>query len=432
MPLTKVKFLPFKILVAITLFMILYAFLPVFLVFRISPFAKIIVPVFYLFTVAITIIVIRKSLNNYYAQRYQAQEAQEKINILKEENQHLQVTGQALKYKRDRYGRLKEIIEELNRNLDLDYVGNALTSIAYSLVGNNKGTCLLYLVDTKTQKLSLYKSKKEEKLGAIKAKEGTLVDFWMIKHSNPLLIEDIRNDFRFDLNKLVTEDTRTFSSLVGAPLLSGHNLIGLLRLDSLFARSYSQDDLRFLATICELGAVALENATLFSETQELAIHDGLTQLYTKNHFLGRLKEECSRSMRSDQPFSMLMADIDFFKKYNDEYGHTAGDIVLKRISQIMQESLKKLNPLIARFGGEEFCVIIPHADRKKAFELAESLRARVESEKIILRRQETRVTVSIGVATFPDDGKGEEELIQRSDKAMYAAKQKGRNRVCCI
>lgn len=432
MPPESVKFLPFKIFIALILFVILYAILPVYLVFSLSPLAKFTIPVFYLLTAAVVIVVVRGTLDNYYIQKYQTQETEEKINIIKDGLRTLQVANQALRYKKDRYNRLKEIIEELNRNLDLEYVGNAISSIVYSLVGNNKGTCLLYLVDRKTQKLALYKSKNEERLGAVKAKEGTLLELWMIKHSSPLLIEDIKNDFRFDLNKILLEDARPFASLVGAPLLSGHNLVGLLRLDSIIPGAYSQDDLRFLATIGELSAVAIENAQLFSETQELAIHDGLTQLYTRNHFLQRLNEECVRSSRSAQPFSLLMADIDFFKKYNNDFGHTAGDIVLKRMAQIMRDHLKKFNPIIGRFGGEEFCIIIPHSDRLKAFELAESLRARIESEKIILRRQETRVTVSIGVAVFPDEGKDEEDLIQKSDKAMYTAKQKGRNQVCCI
>jgi len=432
MALVQGKFLPLKIALYIPLFIILYIILPVYLVFNIGLLCKITLFLFYLLTFAISVFTVKNCLNARYLLNYRMQEVQEKINILREENLHLGGVNQALKYKKDRYSRLKEIIEELNRNLDLDYAGNILTSITFSLIGNNSGTCLFYLVDKRTQKLSLYRSKKEDKSKVVRAKEGDLIDLWIIKHSSPLLIEDIKSDFRFDLNKIQAEDGRLVSSLIGAPLRSGHNLIGMLRLDSPNPRAYNQEDLRFLATICELGAVALENAALFHETQELAIHDGLTSLYTKNYFLERLKEECKRGLRSNYAFSVLMVDIDFFKKYNDEFGHTAGDIVLKRIAQIMVESLKNSNPLTARFGGEEFCIIIPQADRKKALELAESLRARIEKEKVILRRQETHVTVSIGVATFPGDGSSEEELIQKSDKAMYAAKQKGRNRVCCI
>ena len=194
---------------------------------------------------------------------------------------------------------------------------------------------------------------------------------------------------------------------------------------------YSQDDLRFLVSISDLGAVALENSELFKRTQDLAIHDGLTSLYTKGYFAERLKGECKRCMRQKMPLSLLMLDIDLFKNYNDKFGHTAGDIVLKKVSQIITGSLNNFNPIVSRFGGEEFCVIITGMDKSSASSVAQTLRRRIEEEKIVLRREESHITVSIGVANFPADATEEDELIQRADKAMYKAKQKGRNQVCC-
>jgi len=178
--------------------------------------------------------------------------------------------------------------------------------------------------------------------------------------------------------------------------------------------------------------VALENSLLFQKTQDLAIHDGLTSLYTKGYFLEYLQGECRRDAHHGALFSLLMLDIDFFKNYNDKFGHTAGDIVLKRLSRSIVEFLKDLNPVVGRFGGEEFCVILHGLDKKKAYAVADSLRQRIEKEKIILRRQETNVTVSIGIAAYPVDGMNADELIMKSDRAMYESKQKGRNRVCCI
>jgi diguanylate cyclase (GGDEF)-like protein len=178
--------------------------------------------------------------------------------------------------------------------------------------------------------------------------------------------------------------------------------------------------------------VALENSLLFQKTQDLAIHDDLTGLYTRHYFLGRLKEEAKRCLRLDQYLSVLMLDIDLFKQYNDKFGHTAGDIVLKKIAQIMQESLSEYNCLISRFGGEEFLVMLSGLDKKKSFAVADNLRQKIEKAVIILRRQETKITVSIGIASMPLDTKDEDELVQKADKSMYEAKQKGRNQVCCI
>jgi diguanylate cyclase (GGDEF)-like protein len=164
----------------------------------------------------------------------------------------------------------------------------------------------------------------------------------------------------------------------------------------------------------------------------LAIHDDLTGLYTKQYFTGRLKDEARRCLRLDQRLSLMMIDIDFFKQYNDKFGHTAGDIVLKKVASLLKETLVLLNPLLCRFGGEEFLVMLPEIDKQRAFEVAEELRQKIEKEKVLLRRQSTSVTVSVGLASLPIDTKDDDELIQKADKAMYEAKRKGRNQVCCI
>ena len=373
------------------------------------------------------------SLNKNSKRKYnlglQIQDLQEKVNILNDQNFQERKNKIALQEKIRRYNSLKQIIEEINQNLNLESVADTLSSIAFSLIANNKGTCILYLVDNKTQTPILFKTKKEDKELVIKAKEGDIFDLWVLRHVSSLVIEDIRKDFRFDLEKLKTQDLRSISSLISAPLITENKFLGILRLDNPLTGFYSQDDLRFLVTICDLGAVALENSELFQRTQDLATHDGLTSLYTKGYFLERLKQEYKRSIRKNTLFSLLMLDIDYFKNYNDKFGHTAGDIVLKNLSLNIVNSLKQFSPVISRFGGEEFCAILSHIDKKKARAIAEELRKEIEKMKIILRRQETNVTVSIGIATFPDDAKDEDELLLRVDRAMYKAKQKGRNRV---
>jgi diguanylate cyclase (GGDEF)-like protein len=331
-----------------------------------------------------------------------------------------------------RYNSLKSIVEHINEFLELDSLADSLTSLAFSLIGNNKGVCALYLVDYSTHKLNLFKAKKENEGLVIKAKEGDVFDSWVLRHTSPLLIEDIKKDFRFDLEKLKQIDYRPIQSLVSSALISENKFLGLLRLDNPKANYYSQDDLRLLLKICDLGAVSLENSELFQRTQELAIHDALTNTFTKGYFFQRLKEECMRGIRQKREFSLLMLDIDLFKNYNDKFGHTAGDIVLKKLSKKITEFLKDYNPFVSRFGGEEFCIILEKLDKKKAYNLASALCKEVEKERIILRRKETNITVSIGVASFPDGAFDEIELIQEADKAMYLAKQRGRNRACCI
>ena len=356
----------------------------------------------------------------------------EQINIINVENKKNKELGVSLKFKITRYDNLKKVIEELNRSLRLEVVVNVLSSTVYSLISNSCGSALFYLLDSQTQKLSLIHSVKEDRQMVILSKEGDIFDFWVLRHSRELIIEDLKNDFRFDLDTVRSQEMRPVLSLISSPLISHHSLLGLLRLESVKRGSFNQDDLRFLSLVSGLGAVALENSLLFQKTQDLAIHDDLTGLYTKQYFIGRLKDESKRCLRLDQRLALMMIDIDFFKQYNDKFGHTAGDIVLKKVSSLLKDSLSQLTPLLCRFGGEEFLVMLPGMNKQRALEVAEDLRQRIQSEKILLRRQNTSITVSIGVASLPLDTKDEDELIQKADKSMYEAKRKGRNRVCHI
>ena len=415
------------------LFLFLYICLPAYLTFSAKLFPLKILIVFYLASTGIVTYFARKYLNKKYLLSIESLNLQEKLNILKDEfNGELQNQA-ALKEKLRRYESLEKIMEEINQDLDLDSIADNLASISFSLIADVKGSCILYLIDNQTQKLSLFKTKKEDEELIIKAKEGDFFDLWVLRHARSLIVEDIKKDFRFDLDKIKLQETRPISSLISAPFISDHNLLGLLRLDSPAPYAYSQDDLRFLMTICELGALALEDAQLYQKTRELAIRDGLTSLFTKGYFLERLKEEYKRSIRQGTELSLLMLDIDYFKNYNDKFGHTAGDIVLKKLSSVMIEFSKDLKPLIiSRFGGEEFCIVLPQMDKIAAIGLAEKLRLKIGKTKIILRKQETNVTVSIGAASFPSDARDEDELVFKADKALYLAKQKGRNRVCGI
>jgi len=356
----------------------------------------------------------------------------EKINVLNTNNIQEKKKSIALEEKTKRYKSLKDIVEEIDQQLDPEDIGESLTKIAFSQIADNRGTTLLYLIDNHTQKPNLFKAKKEDKELVIKAKEGDIFDLWVLRRANPLFIEDIKKDFRFDLEKLESRHIRTISSLISSPLISEHNFLGILRIDNPSPGFYSQDDLRFLTAICDLAAVALENAQLYQKTKDLAIHDELTRLYTRGYFMGRLDDECKHGMRQDTTFSLLMLDIDYFKDYNDKFGHTSGDIVLRSLSSSISHSVKDYKPIISRYGGEEFCVILPSQDKERAYKIAEELRKDIAKTKIILRKQETHVTVSIGLATFAQDATDASGLIRGSDKAMYEAKNKGRNQVCCI
>jgi len=366
-----------------------------------------------------------------YRLEYKIQDLQEQLNVLRNDlGRELQNNGsQQLRIRR--YSNLKDYIEELNRSLALDSVAESLTAIAFSHIARRQGVCILYFID-KQLNLQIFKTKKQDDSLIIQAKKGDVFDYWVLRHLSPLLIEDTRKDFRFDLEKLDARESRPILSLISSPLMSEHRVLGTLRLDHAEANFFTQDDLRFLVTICDLGAVAIENSELYQKTRDLAIHDTLTLLFTKRFFMERLTEECLRASSQHTELYLLMLDIDFFKDYNDRYGHMAGDIVLKRLSQVMTDTLEDTLATVSRFGGEEFSVLLPCVNKKSAQSFAEEIRRKIEEKEIILRRQKTRVTVSIGIARFSADAATEDELIRRADKALYQAKRRGRNQVCCI
>jgi diguanylate cyclase (GGDEF)-like protein len=192
---------------------------------------------------------------------------------------------------------------------------------------------------------------------------------------------------------------------------------------------YTQDDLRLLDIISDLGAVAVQNAFLYSRTQELAIHDGLTGLAVRRYFMERFRNEIKRAARKREEMALLILDIDHFKEYNDKYGHAAGDLVLKHMAKTILGMVDEAD-VVGRYGGEELVVLLCGKSKKEAAAEAEKIRKAVKEKPFTLRRQETQLTVSIGMATYPEDAVSEEELIRIADGRLYKAKTEGRNRIC--
>ena len=155
--------------------------------------------------------------------------------------------------------------------------------------------------------------------------------------------------------------------------------------------------------------------------------DGLTQLYNKKYFLDVLSKEFSFSRRNSYPLSLLMIDIDFFKKINDTFGHMAGDLVLKSVGQYLQKHIR-LENVTCRYGGEEFAVILRNVGTELAYTIAERVRKGVEAESVLFRGKTIQITISIGIATMENDAFNTyEDLIQKADEHLYRAKEGGRN-----
>lgn len=360
----------------------------------------------------------------------QKEEYFEKANVLKAELDKEWRAIESFRQKIISYSKLKDLTEKLSMSLTQTETSQTLSSEVNEFFGHKDITVILYLFHSQTGELGISSSQKGQLQINIKSKNGDIFDQYVVKTLQPLLIVDAKSDFRFDVEKDKHEDHRQIRSLISAPLLVGKKALGILRVDSPLPGHFVQEDLRLLLTIADLASVAIENAQLYERIEDMAIRDSLTGLYLRRHMLERLEEELKRELRSHRELSFLMIDLDHFKRYNDEFGHVAGDIVLKTVARVLGDIFSQPGNLVCRYGGEEFCVILPDCTKEKAQVIAEEVRAGIESQRIILRRQETSVTVSIGVSCFPKDAQMKEELIYKADHALYRAKEEGRNRVC--
>ncbi len=189
--------------------------------------------------------------------------------------------------------------------------------------------------------------------------------------------------------------------------------------------------LKFLHDELENKVEQLDNAR--KRLQQLAVTDGLTELYNYRYFRTQLEHELARAGRHQLKLSLIMLDIDFFKNYNDTNGHPAGDEVLAKIAKAVKENIRKID-VPCRYGGEEFILILPDTDKSAAVVVAEKIRKLIEAMPFRNEQAQPngRLTVSIGVATYPEDGKTSNQLIENVDRNLYAAKQTGRNKVVAI
>ena len=346
-------------------------------------------------------------------------------NLLTDEENEETVRSPALKRKFERYTALSRVTHLLSSSLALKEVSHYAVQQAYEVVGKSEGAFLL-LAEEGSEELSLISSHLAKDFSAPKLKKGDLFDQWTLRNRRPLLVRDIAKDFRFDPE---SSEKRPVRSLLITPLTSRERVRGLLRLESSQADVYASDDLRLLSIIGDLVGSSLENALLAQRTEELARVDELTGLYVHRYLQERLQEEFLRAQRNRSPLSLLMIDIDHFKTYNDRYGHIAGDLVLRQVARILKEKSEP-GDLVCRYGGEEFLIILPKRTKEKSLQIAQTLRTTIENELFVLRRETTHVTVSVGAATFPEDGMMKEALLQRVDAFLYQAKREGRNRVC--
>ncbi|MGM0598487.1 MAG: diguanylate cyclase [Candidatus Rifleibacteriota bacterium] len=256
----------------------------------------------------------------------------------------------------------------------------------------------------------------------IKAGEG--VAGTVLKTGTSMIVNDGYKDPLFKSFDSTADMEKTIRNLISVPLKIKDRVTGVINgTNKIEQDSFSEEDQRLLEALAQQAAMAVEHARLY----ELAITDGLTRLFIHRYFQARLEEEIVRAKRYHTACSLILFDIDHFKIFNDTYGHQQGDIVLIEVAKLMKLTVRDTIDIPARYGGEEFVIILPETDAKGALLVAERLRKTIEAFDFPGQEQALKVTVSLGVATFPDHASTKSVLVKKADLALYECKNRGRN-----
>jgi diguanylate cyclase (GGDEF)-like protein len=250
---------------------------------------------------------------------------------------------------------------------------------------------------------------------------------WVLLEGQPVHVPDVDADPRYHPSMDSLPGLQT-AAVLAAPLKVRDTVLGVLvAVNRLDATPFEPRHIRILSLLANQTAIAIENGKLYRHAEQLAITDDLTQVYNYRFLKMALRREVKRAARFGQTFSLLMLDVDNLKHYNDQNGHLRGSEVLRTVAQIVVREARSID-LVAKYGGDEFVVILPQTVREGAVVLADRVKSAVETTAFPLVPPGV-ITVSLGVATYPQNGITAGELLEAADIALYAAKQSGKNRV---
>lgn len=321
---------------------------------------------------------------------------------------------------------LYEISKELMSTVDLAESLNLVTKNLKKVVKYD--FCSVRLVDQETGKVEAFflEDLQEELSGKTELKEGEAVAHWVAGNKKALLLFDTEQSTLYQKLK----GNPQVKSLLSLPIISQNQIIGVLTVGAYTKARFQQEDVQILTILGSQITLMLKNAFLYHSAKKEAITDGLTQLYNYRYFQERLKKELAYCGANSRSLALLFLDVDYFKQYNDTYGHPQGDQVLRTISRIIKSSVRDTDIPI-RYGGEEFAVILPETNGPGAVQVAERIAQEVAQVKFPGNGKTPWVTmtVSIGLALYPEEAGNEEDLLSRADHALYQAKKLGRNRL---
>ena len=323
-----------------------------------------------------------------------------------------------------------EVAAALSSTLNLDQILDLIVRRAPEAAHAEAASIILPDPQTGALEFRAASGPHEAALSGKQMPPGSGIAGWVLERSEAVLLAEPQNDPRFN-QEISDELDYAIHSLIAVPIPGTERVIGCLEvLNKTAGGSFDEEDQEILATLAVHAGLAIENARLYEATKTEAITDALTGLYNRGEFERRIVQEVDRAKRHGRPMSIIMADIDNFKRVNDAHGHAAGDHVLREVAALLQRILRS-SDIIARYGGEEFVTIHPEAEEQGGVESAERIRQAVGRHKMSWPgiSEPISITISCGVAALNHESDSAADLLARADEQLYRAKADGRNEV---
>lgn len=353
-------------------------------------------------------------------------------DLLEEKNQEIQRSNHELRIHLREISMLLQLNQVMNSTLEISVMFDRTLSLLRDFLGSSN--LVLFLYHPEVDELSVRKTIGPESTQytgtSFKLNEG--ITGVAAQTKELLYVQNIATDARYLHYK---NKTRNTGSLVSAPIVAKDHLLGVLNLHKPEIEAFSETELSFIRATTNQLAIAIENSQLYEKTRTLSNTDELTNIPNRRYFQAILRREFAEAQRYNTSFSVIMVDIDHFKQYNDTYGHLNGDIALSRVANILLQNTRGID-MVARYGGEEFILLLPKTNKESAFFVAEKLRNAIANEDFLTTldgedRTTEKITISLGIAEYPTDCSEIETLVEKADRALYAAKEGGRNSTIC-
>lgn len=324
---------------------------------------------------------------------------------------------------------LNEIAKALNSILDPKEIFNVIIHKITDLVKAEAWSVLLIDENTGELVFEAAAGQAADKLKGLRIKIGQGIAGWVAQKGTSLIVPDVSQDPRFFSGVDKKTKFRT-KSVLCVPLKSREKVVGVVEvINKVGGENFDQDDLNIFETMVEHATIALQNASLYQQIEHIAIIDDLTKLYNTRFCNQYLDNLFLRTKLDSNSISLIFLDIDRFKLVNDNFGHLVGSETLRAVGERIKKSVRK-DDVCVRFGGDEYIVILSRTTKKAAMVIAESIRQEISKNSFPTPDNQTfNLTVTVGVASFPEDAGNKEELIGLADRAMYEGKDSGRDRV---